>query len=80
MIYRPAGINAFELATTASRRAVQLSLGCSPRIDERHSIAMMALLEVLIGVVTRADGSVIGGSSRDSADECRVKVNINIDI
>ena len=47
MSHPPAGITAFGLATTANRRAIQLSVGGLHRLDERRSVPMMALLEVL---------------------------------
>lgn len=46
MVKRPTDIGAFEFAVLAGLRAVQLSRGCTPRVDGVHKIIVTAQMEV----------------------------------
>lgn len=54
MVRPPPQLSAFEFVVLASLRAVQLSRGCTPRIDGPHKRIVIAQMEVATGVVTRA--------------------------
>ena len=56
VINRPDGIGAFKFAVLASLRAVQLSRGCSPRIEGDHCVAVTAQMEVACRAVSALDG------------------------
>jgi DNA-directed RNA polymerase subunit K/omega len=47
-------MSAFEFVILASLRAVQLTRGCTPRVDGDHKRTVVAQLEVASGAVTRA--------------------------
>ena len=54
VIYRPVETNAFEFAVVAGLRAVQLSRGCTPRVDgTSNKVTVIAQLEVAEGKVVR---------------------------
>jgi len=55
VIHRPNGIGAFQFVILASLRAVQLTRGCRPRIDDLHGHknTVLAQLEVAQGKVTQ---------------------------
>jgi DNA-directed RNA polymerase subunit K/omega len=54
MVRLPPGLPAFEFVVLASLRAVQLSRGCTPRVEGVHKRIVIAQLEVASGVVARA--------------------------
>jgi DNA-directed RNA polymerase subunit K/omega len=54
MVRLPPGLSAFEFVVLASLRAVQLSRGCTPRIEGAHKRIVIAQLEVASGAVARA--------------------------
>ena len=51
MIQRPSDMGKFLFAVLASRRAVQLTRGCTPRVTGIHKRTTMAQLEVAQGKV-----------------------------
>jgi DNA-directed RNA polymerase subunit K/omega len=53
MVKRPDGINAFEFSVLAALRAVQLSRGCTPRVEPSEKFAVTAQHEVAELKVTR---------------------------
>jgi DNA-directed RNA polymerase subunit K/omega len=54
VIHLPANANAFEFAVVAGLRAVQLSRGCTPRVDGgSNKVTVIALLETAEGKVVR---------------------------
>jgi hypothetical protein len=63
VIHRPDGVGAFEFAVLASLRAMQLSRGCLPRVEGKHTVAVTAQMEVAggaVGPVNPAAGAVPG--------------------
>jgi DNA-directed RNA polymerase subunit K/omega len=54
MVHRPPGLSAFEFVVLASLRAVQLSRGCTPRVEGAHKRIVIAQLEVASGLVARS--------------------------
>ena len=54
MVRRPPQLSAFEFVVLASLRAVQLSRGCTPRVEGAHKRIVIAQLEVASGAVARA--------------------------
>ncbi len=56
MVKRPAGVGVFEFSVMAGLRALQLSRGCTPRVEGDHSVSVTAQLEVSEGKVTRLFG------------------------
>ena len=54
MVKRPAGFGAFEFAVIAGLRAVQLSAGCTPRVETgAHKLIITAQMEVAQHKVSR---------------------------
>jgi hypothetical protein len=51
---RPPSIGAFQFVILASLRAIQLTRGCSPRIDGAHKNTVIAQLEVSQGKVVQS--------------------------
>jgi DNA-directed RNA polymerase subunit K/omega len=47
-------LSAFEFVVLASQRAVQLSRGCTPRVEGAHKRIVIAQLEVASGLVARS--------------------------
>lgn len=54
-IKRPSQFGVFEFCALAGLRAKQLGLGCLPRVDGAHKLAVTALLEVAAGKIARAE-------------------------
>ena len=54
MVTRPVHLNAYEFVALSALRAQQLLAGFTPRLDDEHSAAMMAQMEVAAGSVTHA--------------------------
>jgi DNA-directed RNA polymerase subunit K/omega len=57
VVQRPAGLNAFEFAVLAGLRAVQLSRGCTPRVEGSWKLTVIAQREVAERKVVRASTS-----------------------
>ena len=51
---RPAGVGAFQFVILASLRSVQLTRGCTPRVNGVHKNTVIAQLEVSQGKVVQA--------------------------
>jgi DNA-directed RNA polymerase subunit K/omega len=62
MVKRPDGISAFEFSVLAGLRAVQLSRGCSPRVDPSEKLAVTAQHEIAQRKVVRAPNREDGAS------------------
>ena len=58
MVKRPVGMNAFEFSVLSSLRAVQLSRGCTPRVERAAKLTVTAQHEVAEGKVVRAPNFV----------------------
>jgi DNA-directed RNA polymerase subunit K/omega len=54
MVRPPAGFSVFEFVVLSGLRAVQLSRGCTPRVEGPHKRIVIAQLEVASGAVVRA--------------------------
>jgi DNA-directed RNA polymerase subunit K/omega len=54
MVKRPDGISAFEFSVLSALRAVQLSRGCTPRVQRCDKLAVTAQHEVAERKVTRS--------------------------
>jgi DNA-directed RNA polymerase subunit K/omega len=57
MVKRPDGINAFEFSVLSALRAVQLSRGCTPRVQPCEKFAVTAQHEVAARKVIRSPNS-----------------------
>ena len=55
MISRPPHRNAYQ----AALRAVQVTVGCRPRLCGEHGATTVAEMEVVAGCVARSDGDVL---------------------
>jgi DNA-directed RNA polymerase subunit K/omega len=55
MVKRPDVIGAFTFVVLARQRALQLALGCTPRLAGLHTVAVMAQMEVAAGEVRASD-------------------------
>ena len=67
---RPSGIGAFQFVILASLRAVQLTRGCTPRVDGDHKCTVLAQLELAQGKVMqdltpRASDLIAPGDAQD---------------
>ena len=54
MVKRPQGMNAFEFSVLSSLRAVQLSRGCTPRVEPSDKLAVTAQQEIAERKVSRS--------------------------
>jgi len=59
MVRPPPQLSTFEFVILASLRAVQLSRGCTPRVEGAHKRIVIAQLEVASGAVVRAADDVL---------------------
>ena len=58
MIRPPEGMGVFQFVAIAALRAAQLTRGCRPRVDGRHSTAVFAQLEVSEGKVAATESVI----------------------
>ena len=58
MVRPPPQLSTFEFVILASLRAVQLSRGCTPRVEGAHKRIVIAQLEVASGLVARGPNDV----------------------
>ena len=59
LVRPPPQLSTFEFVILASLRAVQLSRGCTPRVEGAHKRIVIAQLEVASGAVARAADDVL---------------------
>jgi DNA-directed RNA polymerase subunit K/omega len=64
VVQRPAGLNAFEFAVLAGLRAVQLSRGCTPRVNGSFKLTVIAQREVAERKVVQAPSARTTGEPR----------------
>lgn len=53
MVQRPAGMSAFMFSVLSGLRAVQLSRGCTPRVNSDSKLVVVAQQEIAGGWVVR---------------------------
>jgi DNA-directed RNA polymerase subunit K/omega len=59
MVHRPPEFSAFEFVVLSGLRAVQLTRGCTARVDGVHKHITTAQMEVAAGKVTRSTLAVV---------------------
>ena len=68
MIRRPPEMGSFQFVVVAALRAAQLTRGCTPKIDESHTIAGTAQREVSEGKIAPLTAQLAADPSTSDTD------------